>query len=335
MLITAGERGLAERVAELQERSAEYAAQAYGEGTRAVYRRSGVAYQDWCRRHARAAYDGDPETVALYITDCAERGFSVSTIRIHLAAIRTAHKLVGVPLDLSHPRLAMVREGIARSKGVAPRRRAAAAVPDVLRAMLGTRQPATAPAGARDRAMLLIGFGAGLRRSELVGLHIGDVEIVPGRGLRVNIRRSKTDQRGTGCTVNVCANPKDPDFCPAEALDRWMEHRSAAADGAPPDGPLFCGVRRSGRLKAEPLCDQTVALLVKDAARKAGYDPTSFSGHSLRRGLVTTLAGRGASLSGTMEHVRHADPKNTMIYIEQQRGWESNVTGLIFGGERP
>jgi site-specific recombinase XerC len=80
---------------------------------------------------------------------------------------------------------------------------------------------------ARDRAMLLIGFGAALRRSELVGLTIGDITVVPGRGLRILVRRSKTDQKGRGQAVAVWANPAEPGFCPAAALERWLAHRPA------------------------------------------------------------------------------------------------------------
>ena len=138
----------------------------------------------------------------MYAVRCADRGLTVASLRVHLAAIGAAHRLAGVALDLRHPRLVMVLEGIARDKGTRPRGKAAAG-PDVLRLMLATRPSPATPLGARDRALLLLGFGAALRRSELAGLALGDVTPVPGRGLRVLVRRSKTDQRGAGQEVAV------------------------------------------------------------------------------------------------------------------------------------
>ncbi|WP_043839111.1 hypothetical protein [Muricoccus aerilatus] len=155
----------------------------------------------------------------MYAVRCADRGLAAASLRGHLAAIGAAHRLAGVALDLRHLRLIMVLESIARDKGTRPRQKAAAAGPDVIRLMLASRPSPATPLGARDRALLLVGFGAALRRSELAGLALGDVTPVPGRGLRVLVRRSKTDQRGAGQEVAVWANPKETGFCPLAALE--------------------------------------------------------------------------------------------------------------------
>ena len=173
----------------------------------------------------------------MYVVRCADQGFAVSSIRVHLAAIRTAHLLAGLSLDLRHPRLAMVVEGVTRSKGVRPRRQAAPAVPGVLRLMVAGRPAADTPLGARERAMLLVGFGAALRRSELVALTLGDVETVPGRGLRLLVRRSKTDQQGQGQDIAVWANPTEAGVLPAgraRRLARAPAHRRRTSTGPPP-----------------------------------------------------------------------------------------------------
>ncbi|WP_338664126.1 hypothetical protein VQH23_02960 [Pararoseomonas sp. SCSIO 73927] len=112
----------------------------------------------------------------------------------------------------------MVLEGIARSIGTCPRKKAAAG-PEVFRLLLATRPASDTPLGARDRALLLLGFGGALHRSELAGLALGDVEIVPGRGLRLVILRSKTDHRDAGQEVAVWANSAEDAFCPAAALE--------------------------------------------------------------------------------------------------------------------
>ena len=185
----------------------------------------------------------------------------------------------------------MTLEGVVRSRGVRPTRQAAPAVPDVLRAMLAALPAPDTPLGLRDRAMLLLGFGAALRRSELVALTLGDVQRVPGRGLTVLVRRSKTDQHGRGQHVAIWANPADPLTCPDAALARWLGVREIAPDvaqcfGAEPRDarPLFCGLSKAGRLSGAALSDKAVARLVKRAAAAAGLDAERYSGHSLRAG---------------------------------------------------
>ena len=263
----------AAEIEELSRRAAVYATRARGDGTRRAYRAAWRQFEAWCRTLGREPLAADPDTIAMYVVRCADQGFAVSSIRVHLAAIRTAHLLAGLSLDLRHPRLAMVVEGVTRSKGMRPRRQAAPAVPGVLRLMVAGRPAADAPLGARERAMLLVGFGAALRRSELVALTLGDVETVPGRGLRLLIRRSKTDQQGQGQDIAVWANPAEAGFCPLAALNAWLVHRRTAADldwtataTTRAERPLFCAVTKTGRVTGEKLSDKAVARLVKQAA---------------------------------------------------------------------
>jgi hypothetical protein len=246
----------------LAERAAGYAARASGPGTLAAYASAWRGYAAWCAGSGRDPLSGDPALVALYLTRRAEDGLAVSSLQVARAAIRRAHRLAGIPLDLADPRLAMVLEGITRSHGTRPRRRAAAAVPELLRRLLAALPGPAAPAAAapalaaRNRAMLLLGCGAALRRSELVALRLGDVTAVAERGLTVLVRRGKTDQHGAGKTLAVCANPAEPGFCPLVAVQRWLAIRQAASDRPPPsptspavatERPLFCGITASGR----------------------------------------------------------------------------------------
>jgi site-specific recombinase XerD len=245
----------AAEIEELSHRAAVYATRARGDGTRRAYRSAWRSFETWCQSLGREPLAADPDTIAMYVVRCADQGFAVSSIRVHLAAIRTAHLLAGLSLDLRHPRLAMVVEGVTRAKGVRPRRQAAPAVPGVLRLMLAQRCAPDTPRGtreaivARERAMLLLGFGAALRRSELVALTLGDVETVPGRGLRVLVRRSKTDQQGQGQTIAVWANPAEPAFCPLVALDTWLI-RPIAAPPLTWTGPPAPRPAPSGRCSA-------------------------------------------------------------------------------------
>jgi integrase len=329
---------------ELAARATHYATRARGDGTRRAYRSAWQGFAAWCHSLGREPLAGDADTIAMYVVRRADDGLAVSTLRVHLAAIRTAHLLAGVPLDLRHPRLAMVLDGITRSKGTRPRRQAAPAVPDILRRMLATPGLDPAVAGmraalvARDRAMLLLGFGAALRRSELVALRLGDVSIVPGRGVTVTVRRSKTDQQGRGQDVAIWANPTAPDFCPLAALEAWLAHRRVAADLAGMTGeaawrerPLFCAVSKAGRLLATGLSDKAVVRLVKQAAAAAGLDPARYAGHSLRAGLATAAGDAGADLAALMRQTRHQSTAVALGYLRPAELWRNNVTARVFG----
>jgi integrase len=171
--------------------------------------------------------------------------------------------------------------------------------------------------------MLLLGFGAALRRSELVSLSLGDVETVPGRGLLVTIGRSKTDQHGVGQRVAVWANPTEPGFCPEAALD---SPTSRAAR------PLFCAVTKVGRITGERLSDKAVARLIKQTAADAGLDAARFSGHSLRRGLLTAGGENRAALADLMRQSRHRSVASVLGYVEAEDLWRNNVTEGCFGG---
>lgn len=331
----------AARAAELEElsrRAAIYATRARGEGTRRAYRSAWQQFATWCASLGREPLAADPDTIAMYVVRLADAGRAVSSIRVALAAIKTAHLLAGRSLDLRHPRLAMVVDGVTRAKGVRPRRQATPAVPGMLRRLLAARPSPDTPLGARDRAMLLLGFGAALRRSELAALTVGDVERVPGRGLLLTIRRSKTDQHGAGQRVAVHANPAEPGCCPDAALAAWLHHRHAAADldgtaraATCDERPLFCAVTKTGRVTGQRLSDKAVVRLIKQAARDAGFDPERFSGHSLRRGLLTAGAENRAQLVELMRQSRHRSAQSVLDYLAPAELWRNNVTEGVFG----
>jgi integrase len=326
--------GRAAEIEDLSRRAAIYATRARGDGTRRAYRAAWAGFSAWCARIGREPLAGDPDTIAMYLVRRADDGCAVSTLRVGLAAIRTAHLLAGVPLDLRHATLSMVLEGITRSTGVPPRRQAIPAVPDLLRRLLATRPTSENPLGARDRAMLLLGFGAALRRSELVALTLGDVATVPGRGVQLVIRRSKTDQQGRGDRVAVAANPLDPTFCPIAALEAWLAHRRGARDyrggGSDAERPLFCAVSKSGTVTGTKLSDKAVVRLVKQAALDAGLDPDGFSGHSLRAGLATAAGDAGAGLPELMRQTRHKSTSVALGYLRPAELWTNNVSARIF-----
>jgi hypothetical protein len=188
----------------------------------------------------------------------------------------------------------MVIEGVTRSTGVCPRRQAAPAVARVLRLMLAKRPAADTPLGARERACCWLS----LARRELVALTLGDVEAVPERGLRLLVRRSKTDQQGQGHDIAVWANPDQPDICPAAALARWMAHRAG--------------------------CD-------------AGLDRNATPGTRCAPAPPPPAGYADARLAELMRQTRHRSTEVALGYLRPTDLWRNNVTEKAFregGGKK-
>ena len=196
-----------------------------------------------------------------HVPDCRGQRLAAATLQVHLAAIVTAHRLVGLSLDPGHPSIALPMDGIRRRRGPAQppgdADYARDAGPNV------RAQPAT-PLGLRNRAILLAGFGGALRRSEIVGPRSATSSCRRQRR-RADRPRSKTDQHGAGQAVAIWRSD-DPDPCAPTALRRWLDHRAARHA----DDPLFVGLRAGGVMTAARLSDKAVVRLVKDTAEAVG-----------------------------------------------------------------
>lgn len=305
----------------------EFALHSKGKGTRIAYRKAWHAYVAWCEARSLMPLSGNPKQISDYLAKRAYgAGLSASSIGIAAAAIKQAYLQAEVPLAWDNPQLTMVISGIRNKLGIRPARQSAPITADVLARMVATRQSADTILGARDRAMLVIGYHGALRRSEIVALDISDVTIHPGKGVVVLIRRSKADQEGAGAEVPLAAIPDNPDCCPIVAVERWMEWRRRVGN----EGALFCRATRHGRLLSDRLEDEVVSRLVKDAAAAAGLPADEYSSHGMRRGLLTDAAHNGAQLSKMMDHARQKTPRVTLGYIAAAGHWDGNVSALAF-----
>jgi site-specific recombinase XerD len=159
--------------------------------------------------------------------------------------------------------------------------------------------------GLRDRALLLLGFAGAFRRSELVALDLIDMEFCDG-GLRVTIRRSKTDQECIGATIAIVAGSI---VCPVKAVQAWLGAAGITI------GPVFRPIGKGGRVGGARLSDGAVANIVKAAARRVGLNAADFSGHSLRSGFLTSAASRGASIFKMMDVSRHKSVDTLRGYV--------------------
>ena len=287
--------------------------------TWASYQADWRHFTDWCTSVDLDPLPAAPSTVALYLTEAA-RSLKVSTLRRRLAAISVVHQGYGHPSPTTDAIVRTRMKGIARDKADETVTRKAPAWGRDVRRMVADL--ADDPRGTRDRALLTIGFAGGFRRSELVGLDLGDVTETTD-GLVVRIRRSKTDQEGTGRTIGIPYG-SHPTSCPVRALRAWRQINHD------PSGPLFRRIHGRATLGGR-LTDRSVTLIVKDAATRIGLNPAAFAGHSLRAGFVTSAADGGASEAAIMEQTGHRSTKQLRDYMRDGRLFHNNaaaVTGL-------
>ncbi len=285
------------------------------------YQASWAQWRQFCERMNYQPLGGDARAVGLFLAHLA-RTKSLATVRTRLAAVATAHRIAGVALDTRAGPITSVLEGFKREQGVKPLKQATPFLLDVLQRLPDIYAKDT-PAHRRDKAILLIGFGSALRRSEIVALDVADVEIQP-QGVLLHLARSKTDQQGKGELIAIHRGA-DSEFCAVAALERWIELRG------PKPGPLFTRLHRGSRVTTTRLRPQAVSLVVKRAALAIGLDPSSFSGHSLRAGLATSAALAGADLKDIMAQTRHRSHDIALRYIRRAEVWKDNVTQLLFG----
>lgn len=299
------------------DRAAGFARAEKSAATRRAYRSDFNLFQTWCEAKQVPALPARPDTVAAFLAAEANRGSKSSTIGRGLAAIRYAHKLAGHEPPTNSEAVKATLRGIRRATGSAPVRKAPATSDKIL-AMAQTAS--LSPKGLRDRAILLLGFGGAFRRSELVALDIADIEFCSG-GLRVTIRKSKTDQEGQGATIAIA---RGSIACPVEATLNWITAATIK------DGPLFRPVARNGKILNRRLSDRAVADVVKTYARKAGLKAAEFSGHSLRSGFLTSAARRGASLFKMMDVSRHKSVDTLRGYVRDAELFRDHAgTGLL------
>jgi integrase len=214
---------------------------------------------------------------------------------------------------MKHAAIASVMRGLKREKGTRTDAKRALST-DELRLMV-TRIPAT-PHGLRDRALLLIGFCGGFRRSELAAITMEHVEDTPD-GLKILIPRSKTDQEGEGRTIGIPYG-SDPRTCPVRAYRAWI------AVAGITEGPVFRHFHNQ-TMGTEAITDRVVALTVKKAAERVGLDAAELAGHSLRAGLATTAARNGASEASIMRQTGHRSVAMVRRYIREGSLFHDNA----------
>jgi integrase len=266
--------------------------------------RRGVSITAWCSARGVESMPATPETVKVFLASQAIGGTKSSTLGRRIAAIRYAHKLAGFEPPTNSELVKVELRGIRRAIGAAPERKDAATadrVGDMVALIPDTL------AGLRDRALLLLGFAGAFRRSELVALTVADLSETQA-GLRVIIRKSKTDQEGAGQEIAI---PSGGRLRAVEAVKAWLAAAKIES------GPVFRSVNRGGRVLPDALTDRSAALIVKAYAQRAGLDPAAYAGHSLRAGFLTSAADAGANVFKMMEVSRHKSVDTLRGYVRR------------------
>lgn len=290
---------------------ATYVDQSLSENTKRAYAADLAHFEAW-----GGCVPATDAMVACYLAEHAE-ALSVATLSRRVATISKAHSAKGLASPTASELVKSTIKGIKRGRGTAQIGAKPLLRHDLFAILDQTEDDNK---GSRDRALLLIGFAGGFRRSELVGLDVADVEHVR-QGIILTLRRSKTDQIGAGRKIAIPFGRTC--WCPVAALDDWL-CRSGIQNG-----PIFRPIDRYGHIHDKRLSGEAVALVLVDRLEMAGIDASKYSGHSLRAGFVTSAVRERASTAKIRAQTGHASDAMLLRYIRDEELFRENAAGLL------
>lgn len=338
-------------IVSLTERARGYVEAASSANTRKAYAADWKHFTAWCRRSGLAALTANPQTVGLYITACASGGAigtgggrtsisgaasgpagkspkpnSVATIERRLSSLSWNFSQRGQSLDRKDRHIATVMAGIRNTHAKPPVQKEAVMAEDII-AMLETIDRSSLR-GLRDRAMLLIGYAGGLRRSEIVGLDLKADQTEDGRGwIEILDKGMLVTLRGkTGWREVEIGRGSSDATCPVVAVQTWIRFAKLA------HGPLFRRVTGRGKeVGADRLNDKEIARLVKRTVKAAGIRGDlseaervfKFSGHSLRAGLASSAE---VDERYVQKQLGHASAEMTRRYQRRRDRFRVNMS---------
>ena len=276
----------------------------------------------FCAQNGFKSLPSDPKIVSLYLTHLSTRNIKMSTLKRRLVSIGVIHKLKGHYLDTKHPIIIENIMGIKRRKGSIQKGKKPLLINN-LKIIINVIDEYNHEdlKKFRDRSIILMGFSGGFRRNEIVSLNYDDLEFVT-EGLKINLKRSKTDQFGEG-SVKGLPYFDNIQYCPVLSLKNWIEISNINS------GPLFRRFSRGSKLSENRLTDQTVALLIKKYLKLAGIDNKNYSGHSLRSGFATSAAESGAEERSIMAMTGHKSTEMVRRYIKEANLFKNNALNKI------
>ena len=264
---------------------------------------------DFCKKNNFKALPADPKIVSFYITHLSSNS-KVSTLKRRLASISVIHKIKGHYIDIKHPLIIENLMGIQRKKGVFQKSKNPILInelKEIIKVIDNSEKNILKK--LRNKALILIGFSGGFRRSELVNIDFEDLEFTK-EGVKIFIKRSKTDQSGEGM-IKAIPYFKEKNFCPVTYLKNWIE---------------ICKMNKGFIFN---ISDKMVAILIKKYLLAAGFDPKKYSGHSLRSGFATTAASSGADEKSIMTMTGHKTTQMVRRYIKESNLFKNNALNKI------
>ena len=282
-------------------------------------------YRDFglfCAQNGFKSLPADPKIVSLYLTHLSTKDVKISTLKRRLVSIGVIHKLKGHYLDTKHPTIIENIMGIKRRKGSIQKGKKPLLINNLKQIIdVIDSHNNEEIKKLRDRSLILIGFSGGFRRNEIVSLDYEDLDFVT-EGLKINLRRSKTDQFGEGA-VKGLPYFDNSQYCPVLSLKKWIKVSSIKS------GPLFRRFAKGSKLTESRFTDQTVALLIKEYLKLAGIDSENYSGHSLRSGFATSAAESGAEERSIMAMTGHKSTEMVRRYIKEANLFKNNALNKI------
>ena len=278
-------------------------------------------FRGFCAKHGFNSLPTEPKVVSLYLTHLSKNS-KISTLRRRLVSIGMVHKLKGHYLDTKHPIIIENLLGIKRVKGSYQKGKKPILI-NHLKSIINVidEQKIDEIKKARDKALLLVGFAGGFRRTELISIDHEDLEFV-NEGVKIIIKRSKTDQFGEGMTKGLpyFSNQK---YCPVNNLKKWLELSNIKS------GPIFRRFAKGSVLTNYRLTDQSVVLIIKIYLNLAGIENKNYSGHSLRSGFATVAAESGADERSIMTMTGHKTTQMVRRYIREANIFKNNALNKI------
>jgi len=263
----------------------------------------------FCLKNGLSSMPTEPKVLSLYLTNLSKTA-KFSTLKRRIASISVIHKIKGHYLDTKHPIIMENLHGIKRVMGTHQRSKKPILINDlklIIKAIDENQKNDLKR--IRDKALMLIGFSGGFRRSELVNLDYEDIEFVE-EGIKIFIKRSKTDQSGEG---NLKAIPyfQNQDYCPVLKLKEWIDKSK----------------NKSGKIFK--ISDKLVAITIKKYALLAGLEANKYGGHSLRSGFATSAAEAGAEERNIMAMTGHKTTQMVRRYIQEANLFKNNALNKI------
>ena len=291
------------------------------DNTLRAYKSDFKDFESFCVKHGFNSLPSEPKIISLYLTHLSKTS-KISTLRRRLVSISMVHKLKGHYLDTKHPIIIENFMGIRRTKGSFQKGKKPILI-NHLKLIINAIDDKKIEniKKLRDKTIILVGFGGGFRRTELISINYEDLEFVP-EGLKITIRKSKTDQFGEGM-IKALPYFTNEKYCPVINLKNWLEISKIKS------GPIFRRFSKGSFLKEERLTDQSVVLLIKKYLNLAGIDNTNFAGHSLRSGFASVAAESGADERSIMTMTGHKSTQMVRRYIREANLFKDNALNKI------